>query len=107
MRISDWSSDVCSSDLFALKRGGGNVVILLMVDQHHDDISGRDGGRIVSRETNIPECGEVRRQFLDIRLRYAQLSVVKRSQILGNIQGWALAQIIDIGLESQIGRAHV
>src|SRR3546814_16387221 len=32
MRISDWSSDVCSSDLVGLLRGGGAVEIVPVAD---------------------------------------------------------------------------
>src|SRR3546814_6428163 len=37
MRISDWSSDVCSSDLLALLDGGLGHVFYLDVDAHHGD----------------------------------------------------------------------
>src|SRR3546814_17764097 len=44
MRISDWSSDVCSSDLEALHAGGAAVLQLLLLDR-----AARDLRRVVGR----------------------------------------------------------
>src|SRR3546814_7970703 len=38
MRISDWSSDVCSSDLFGLERGGVDAAIVGAFDQRLDAV---------------------------------------------------------------------
>src|SRR3546814_20578219 len=38
MRISDWSSDVCSSDLEALHAGGAAVLQLLLLDRAARDL---------------------------------------------------------------------
>src|SRR3546814_8091382 len=37
MRISDWSSDVCSSDLDLIGADDGSLHLLLALDVHHQD----------------------------------------------------------------------
>src|SRR3546814_3589306 len=53
MRISDWSSDVCSSDLRLLELAGGNDGIELPSAEEHRLSRDREGrhGTVVDRET--------------------------------------------------------
>src|SRR3546814_1035208 len=57
MRISDWSSDVCSSDLFLLRRG--NVVVEVPVHAAYLERGARVGGQQGHRP------GMVQAQILD------------------------------------------
>src|SRR3546814_17480445 len=46
MRISDWSSDVCSSDLPAVTRDVIEYPLILVVDVTHIDLELQDAGRL-------------------------------------------------------------
>src|SRR3546814_2081098 len=58
MRISDWSSDVCSSDLFLRRRTDGD----------EDDLAVRDAGWCVCREIEAASAGVAHQQRFDSRL---------------------------------------
>src|SRR3546814_13957102 len=54
MRISDWSSDVCSSDLLLLSR------TLLRFDHHVEDAFGHAGVRRVQQRRDVEACAHDR-----------------------------------------------
>src|SRR3546814_1713489 len=63
MRISDWSSDVCSSDLTALafqKAADRGVAVGPVADQHLDTVSGKGGAHrlAVDRDLLIDLAGQ-------------------------------------------------
>src|SRR3546814_3372783 len=67
MRISDWSSDVCSSDLFLRRAGGGERVAQLaaaILDRRPRpfDADGGDGGLGLGDVGDGRACGEAGRQ---------------------------------------------
>src|SRR3546814_18783639 len=49
MRISDWSSDVCSSDLVGAATSGAELAILSAQSGHETTLVGRDVGEIPFR----------------------------------------------------------
>src|SRR3546814_8117729 len=46
MRISDWSSDVCSSDLAGIFRTDGDAPVRLSEEQYLQEGDGRGSGRV-------------------------------------------------------------
>src|SRR3546814_4483737 len=71
MRISDWSSDVCSSDLHAL-------------DRHAEDLARRHGVDVQARAERFAQrfhLGDVREQAqLDLRVVRRQQHMARRSE---------------------------
>src|SRR3546814_11461898 len=65
MRISDWSSDVCSSDLIAVILAGHGQIFTLL---GHADL-----GREIARENKLPE-------FLEKRCNVGDFPVHRRRQ---------------------------
>src|SRR3546814_7011201 len=100
MRISDWSSDVCSSDLY----GGSAIVALRVVG---DRLWRRSGGPGQSRSLKHQQhchCAEgasQERSSHDTRLRTSSANIAF-GQDSNNVS--ALLQALP---SSQIGRAHV
>src|SRR3546814_7127693 len=63
MRISDWSSDVCSSDLTGIVRAAGAANFLLARPWEEDDINPfteaaakRDAGEAVARSASLDDA---------------------------------------------------
>src|SRR3546814_17217352 len=89
MRISDWSSDVCSSDLAIAARRIG--VETLDVGQQEEKIAGRVAGvepRHRQRALAVGEAGRRRRLVRDgweIQTRIVRKSVVEGKSVSGRV----------------------
>src|SRR3546814_4757062 len=71
MRISDWSSDVCSSDLPQGIDAGGEVALEILADvEQHDLVEMRHGGGgcrlLLGRRDHRPQGRLVRRRDLQV-----------------------------------------
>src|SRR3546814_10836829 len=122
MRISDWSSDVCSSDLGSLRQILGNATLSAVLSQERTEIL-RDLRESVDEET---------RRFgialVDVRIRRADLPDETRESVYNRMrserereaaefraQGFEQAQRITAAADreatvikaEEIGRAHV
>src|SRR3546814_6884474 len=75
MRISDWSSDVCSSDLHALGRGGGDIDVV-------DTDPGAAGDREIGRRVE-----DVLRDLGRRTDREAIILADDRLQLFGGLAG--------------------
>src|SRR3546814_9630700 len=103
MRISDWSSDVCSSDLLVLKHRVLAIkelarLLLVKIDLHRElpDLgNGRDAIALVDGELRFAGA-------LAPRQRRARYKAVRKA---GVVRGDSLRQPLTRG--NQIGRAHV
>src|SRR3546814_6566232 len=111
MRISDWSSDVCSSDLFVTAHDGFTLADLYAYDEKHNEANGEDNqdGHNDNRSWNCGEEGPTEDpEILDLRdrLRRAVMATLLLSQgtpmiVMGDESGRPQ------GGNSKIGRAHV
>src|SRR3546814_2350042 len=74
MRISDWSSDVCSSDLFGVERYGG---FILEIGLHEDDVA-------AALRADLPELLDERRRdaLAPVRLGHRQIVDVDLASLL-------------------------
>src|SRR3546814_2423635 len=105
LRISDWSSDVCSSDLFQPDDGGAPVTIRLQRNAA--------GNRTVSSPSGHPDpegfLTTLREAFalLDYRnfARFIEDSPLERGRTFSALLG--LSAYSDRRQAMQIGRAHV
>src|SRR3546814_962295 len=69
MRISDWSSDVCSSDLENLRRLAALGDLMAQLGFRWGDAGKRDGGVVEAVEPNFQkQIWEVRKQGLNIMM---------------------------------------
>src|SRR3546814_5502399 len=109
MRISDWSSDVCSSDLEASFAWGRLSWELRSVNHRYFDVSFKvpEEFRVLEGELRQAAGGTISRGKVECGLRYARENSGSESIALDRLR---LAQIKD-GLDAvaaeQIGRAHV
>src|SRR3546814_3697714 len=108
MRISDWSSDVCSSDLLRVKADRIRGAARRQVDERYPpgiaDLPPPDRRRLAAVERDHPKRGEARDQFGKVmRLGLADVTVAARAP-LGAADHVPQA---DARCGEQIGRAHV
>src|SRR3546814_4381591 len=102
MRMSDWSSDVCSSDL-QLRRPNGLCPIKLPSPPPR--IAGPPTGKKLSpMHWPAPAHGGIIRNHLDSR-KPLSMNAAKRAQIFARLQ--AADPHPTTELEYEIGRAHV
>src|SRR3546814_2074414 len=104
MRISDWSSDVCSSDLLA------RHIVLVVLGQHLAGDEGAVGVKVADGDDALPLAEEVRQDApVGDRHRLRTIGYPKGdAEAVGRPQHGALldqAAKADAALE--IGRAHV
>src|SRR3546814_4156931 len=112
MRISDWSSDVCSSDLEANLGGAAGATAT--------ESSIAEGSRISSLESNTDDLDELLTTLARAtgQLMLMELSVEKVIEIVGPGAAWpnldreAIVSEIFLEIEAgssgrQLGRAHV
>src|SRR3546814_4779229 len=114
MRISDWSSDVCSSDLIfyihsrlleraahlSPEKGGGSLTALPIAETQAGNISAYIPTNLIS----ITD-GQI---YLDPRLFYEdQKPAVDVGKSVSRVGGKTQAPALKALSESQIGRAHV
>src|SRR3546814_4081018 len=72
MRISDWSSDVCSSDLFALEPGG-----MPLVERVATQLAAGGGERLVREMNSAGGRRQAQQGAQETRLRSAERRVGK------------------------------
>src|SRR3546814_1588291 len=112
MRISDWSSDVCSSDLAHLQNEGGAAgpddrvyalapgAILLSHDQSEEEADVSHRLNLLKRRTGADEIAEAALFLAGGALRSGETLFVDSGQHL-------LRKPRDVIYLAQIGRAHV
>src|SRR3546814_19251326 len=97
MRISDWSSDVCSSDLGSLRQILGNATLSAVLSQERTEIL-RDLRESVDEET---------RRFgialVDVRIRRADLPDETRESVYNRMRSEREREAAEF--RAQIGRA--
>src|SRR3546814_5917483 len=118
MRISDWSSDVCSSDLTTSVRAGGDKMdeaIVSYVRRHHNLLIGEATAERIKKDfgiARIPADGvgltnHIKGRDLvngvpkEISINQAQVAEALSEPIDTIVEG------VRIALENKIGRAHV
>src|SRR3546814_3100900 len=108
MRISDWSSDVCSSDLLEAHFTGGIPV------HAQADVVHAHGGAVI-RRTGHRDL-ELARQEAEFRMEGRPLpdDLAPQARVLdlvmggaGELVGGGVADGVAAGLDREIGRAHV
>src|SRR3546814_9904110 len=99
MRISDWSSDVCSSDLDDADRAGPSIDT-----QEARTLAARDCPRIGDREAPLPGRPRARDQRTAIVPPADAVSVVAQRHLRNDAK---VAQHAVLDGEAEIGRAHV
>src|SRR3546814_5996960 len=101
MRISDWSSDVCSSDLRVEATDAAGVDALAGVADHQDRLAA--GVRVLDAELDVG-------QVLGLPLQAAAVLDQFRSGLRTTVAGEGVRQVAVVDLHlgvRQIGRAHV
>src|SRR3546814_15121216 len=96
MRISDWSSDVCSSDLPALAQFSNRI----SKDSRHVLRKRQYFGHLhkeIDRSVVINDASDRRRQFSNITLGHRGIP--------NSAQSHAYQRVIDVGDKGEIGRA--
>src|SRR3546814_9199944 len=84
MRISDWSSDVCSSDLRREPAGGREAVAVAQQDEAHRT-SGQEGGAGVHREEGVAGAGQERHREAVVERLFRRLRIGERAA--GAVEG--------------------
>src|SRR3546814_3201582 len=115
MRISDWSSDVCSSDLVGAATSGAELAILSAQSGHETTLVGRDVGEIPFRIDGF--LGRALLVRLVLRIGFHRVLTVRtpigrraRPKILSQGAPRVRDKRRDVaaaGVEWKIGRAHV
>src|SRR3546814_14172508 len=109
MRISDWSSDVCSSDLFRCRPCGAAAEA-----RHSPGVRCARGGPEPDRASRHPDVVEARQTALaESELRWLAAAALGRPIFLlalrpdggGDVCGWDVVDVAEIGRAS--GRARV
>src|SRR3546814_3149810 len=105
MRISDWSSDVCSSDLIRLNAPGCNVTFAGNARETKGRITlSSDGFRMAQIRTGAAKLGGTYAAGTNRGSAYAKLDGNLRVHAL---QLHAEKPMADLRTASAIGRAHV
>src|SRR3546814_16230464 len=91
MRISDWSSDVCSSDLFAVGRGGRSALLRQVIQQTVQEIADRP---FIDRPDGVAR-NRVSLRFTDVEIAVIEVRAAQRST---DRAGWI--QALGIGRAS-------
>src|SRR3546814_16878261 len=96
MRISDWSSDVCSSDLFGVERYGG---FILEIGLHEDDVA-------AALRADLPELLDERRRdaLAPVRLGHRPIVDVDLASLLLELLALISGQPADDGAILQGGK---
>src|SRR3546814_9486122 len=123
MRISDWSSDVCSSDLFALREQEVMLIVLWLIDVvmisnllvmvivgGYETFVSRLG---LQGHPDQPEwLNHVNASVLKVKLAMAIIGIssihlLKTFIEAGSLGALPLCGIAEPGVRCEIGRAHV
>src|SRR3546814_1037393 len=97
MRISDWSSDVCSSDLQALRHAGATI------DEDFRVVSENELSRPVTLRRNHRTAGAEKDDFHDAKLTERRRDAMEK----GRSQGRPFSVGSSSPRSRKIGRAHV
>src|SRR3546814_13219725 len=104
MRISDWSSDVCSSDLLA-DLGKGIVVARIVIERLRAAV----GGEVISPEPVLPQHNRIGGNGADL---FDEASKVERHLWIGRAildigrgAGLCLSELVDIAQPGRVRAA--